>query len=386
MRILGFGTYDSTRHPRIGIVFDGLRAHGDEVVEANSPLGFTTAERVEMLQRPWLTYRLALRLVQSWRTIARTARHAAAEGDVDAVIVGYMGHLDVLVAKLLLRRHFIVLDLLIFAGDTARDRGETCAAKLRMLDLLDRLAVAAADLVLVDTDEDVELIPPRHRDKAFVVPVGASEAWFDAHSGLDDVRDPASPMRIVFFGLFTPLQGAEYIGNALSRLVDDREVEVTMVGQGQDAPSARMAASDNRHVTWLDWVEPDQLPSLVATHDVCLGIFGTTPKAMRVVPNKVFQGGAAGCAIVTSDTPPQRRLLGDNAVFVPAGDPDSLAGTLRDLSADRDLVQSMRSAAQRLMADRFRASRIVVPLREQLLTRRSARAEAPSIRIGSTRR
>ena len=42
------------------------------------------------------------------------------------------------------------------------------------------------------------------------------------------------------------------------------------------------------------------LPALVAGHDVCLGIFGTGDKALRVVPNKVFQGAAAGCAIVTS--------------------------------------------------------------------------------------
>ena len=43
MRVLGFGTYDAERHPRIGVILDGLREHGDEVVEANVPLGFDTA-------------------------------------------------------------------------------------------------------------------------------------------------------------------------------------------------------------------------------------------------------------------------------------------------------------------------------------------------------
>ena len=71
------------------------------------------------------------------------------------------------------------------------------------------------------------------------------------------------------------------------------------------------------------------LPALVAGHDVCLGIFGTGDKALRVVPNKVFQGAAAGCAIVTSDTAPQRRALGDAAVLVPPGDPEALAAALR---------------------------------------------------------
>jgi len=63
-----------------------------------------------------------------------------------------------------------------------------------------------------------------------------------------------------------------------------------------------------------------ELPALVASHDVCLGIFGTGDKALRV-----FQQGVPGsrrrCAVITSDTPPQRRVLGDAAVLVPPGDP-----------------------------------------------------------------
>ena len=54
-----------------------------------------------------------------------------------------------------------------------------------------------------------------------------------------------------------------------------------------------------------------------------------------MVPNKVFQGAAAGCAVVTSDTAPQRRVLGDAAVLVPPGDPAALAEALRSLAADR---------------------------------------------------
>ena len=45
---------------------------------------------------------------------------------------------------------------------------------------------------------------------------------------------------------------------------------------------------------------------MVASHDVCLGIFGDTDKALSVVPTKVYQGAAAGCAVVTSDTAPHR--------------------------------------------------------------------------------
>ena len=129
-----------------------------------------------------------------------------------------------------------------------------------------------------------------------------------ASSQIDSHRE--EPLKVVFFGLYTPLQGTVTIGKALS-LLSGAPIEVTMIGDGQDRPAAMAAAHACPTIQWLDWVPGDALPSIVAAHDVCLGIFGTTPKALRVVPNKVFQGAAAGCVVVTSDTVPQRQMLGD---------------------------------------------------------------------------
>ena len=72
-----------------------------------------------------------------------------------------------------------------------------------------------------------------------------------------------------------------------------------------------------------------QLPALVSGHDVGLGIFGTTTKALTVVPTKAYQAAAAGCVMLTSDTVPQRDSFGDAAMYVPPGDPHALAEALR---------------------------------------------------------
>jgi glycosyltransferase involved in cell wall biosynthesis len=119
-------------------------------------------------------------------------------------------------------------------------------------------------------------------------------------------------------------------------------------------------------VTWLDWVDGADLPSLVAGHDVCLGIFGTTAKARNVIPTKVFQGAAAGCAIVTSDTAPQRVALGDAAVYVPAGSADALAAALASLADDPPRLSLLRAAAARRASVEFTAAGVVAPLRERL--------------------
>jgi len=126
------------------------------------------------------------------------------------------------------------------------------------------------------------------------------------------------------------------------------------------------AAARAANVEWIDWVEPELLPYLVACHDVCLGIFGTGPKALRVVPNKVFQGAAAGAAIVTSDTPPQRQELGDAAAYVPAGDPNALAAELRRLAEDRERLWELRVAAFGRANERFHPVAVIEPLNARL--------------------
>jgi glycosyltransferase involved in cell wall biosynthesis len=115
------------------------------------------------------------------------------------------------------------------------------------------------------------------------------------------------------------------------------------------------------------------LPELVAEHDVCLGIFGTGPKAQRVVPTKIFQGAAAGCALVTSDTAPQRRILGDAAILVPPGDAVAVAAALEKLAADSDALLRSRAAAARLADERFRADVVVAPLVDRLAAQVGAR-------------
>ena len=377
MRVLGFGTYDTDKHPRVGIILDGLRAHGDDVVEANAPLGMSTADRVTMLSRPWTVYRLIARLLNRWWHIGRHAHAARRRRPFDAVIVGYLGHFDVVLARLLFPRDTVVLDLLVFAADTARDRGTSSRWRLRLLGALDRLAVRCASIVLVDTEEHVDLIQASQRSKAIVVPVGAGEEWFVAGWHAKECPSSDRLLRVVFFGLFTPLQGTVVIGMALRELADIAQIRTTMIGAGQDLAAAREASEGNPHVTWTDWVEPGELPTLVARHDVCLGIFGATPKALRVVPNKVYQGAAAGCAVLTSDTPPQRRALGDAAAFVPPGDASALARALGELAAEPERVAQLRAAAVRRSAA-FAASEIVVGLRRHLAAQNAPNREGPA--------
>jgi len=289
-------------------------------------------------------------------------------GTPDAVVVGYLGHFDVHLARLLYRRGRVrlVLDHLVSASGTAKDRRLDGGPRQKVLRLIDSAALRVADIVVVDTNEHREPLPERYKPKAVVVHVGAPTPWHTAARDSSDASaDRDKPLRVVFYGLFTPLQGTPVIGEALG-LIAGAPIEVTMIGRGQDETATKRAAAANQSVRWLDWVPAADLPAIVAEHDVCLGIFGTGDKALRVVPNKVYQGAAAGCAIVTSDTAPQRRVLGDAAVLVPPGDADALAAALLGLADDRGALLKLRHAARQLAADRFTPERIVEPLAARL--------------------
>lgn len=356
MRILFFGTYDTSTHPRVAVLAEGLRAHFDDVTECNAPLGVSTQERVSIVSSAAKLAGLALRILSSWM---RLLRMAAGMPRPDVVIVGYLGHFDVLLARLRFPGALIVLDYLISGADTAADRRVGSAFVHRLLRGLDRVALVAADVVIVDTEANRTRLPLAKQARSVVVPVGASESWFHEPVAYEGRR-----LGVVFFGLFTPLQGTVTIGEALAELSDE-PIDVTMIGNGQDYAASRDAAASNPNVEWIDWIEGEDLADVVSQHEVCLGIVGTTAKAKRVVPTKAYQGAAAGCLVVTSDTKPQREMLGDAAIYVTPGDGTGLAATLRGLAADPDVLE-LRQRSHRIAVDRFAAPKVVAPLVDHL--------------------
>ncbi|MDH2416942.1 glycosyltransferase [Nocardioides sp. CER19] len=373
MRILAFGTYDVSAHPRVGALVQGLRDDGHDVVEVNRPLGLSTAQRIAMVRQPWRLPLLALRLLRCWTALAWQGARERRRSRPDAVLVGYLGHFDVHLARLLFRGTPIVLDHLVSAAGTVADRGLSSGGpKTRLMRAIDAAALRAADVVVLDTADRLGSLPDAARVKTAVCPVGATDRWFAAGAVTVD-RAPRDGLRVVFVGLYTPLHGTPVIAEAIAALADDARIEFTMVGSGQDRPRAERLAAANPRVRWVDWVGGDELPDLVAGHDVSLGIVGTTAKALEVVPTKAYQGAAAATVVVTSDTPPQRAALGDTAVLVPPGDARALADALRRLADDPDSVARLRRSAYGLARERFTAGAVVRPMLDALAALRAPR-------------
>jgi glycosyltransferase involved in cell wall biosynthesis len=353
MRVCYFGTYDPA-FARNALLIAGLRSAGAEVVECRAPLWRGTADKLAAARGSLAGF--GRRLAAAWGTLL--ARHRAV-GAYDAMIVGYAGHLDALLAHRLARRagRPLVLDAFLSLAETVEDRAlaATGSPRWQAARLLDRLACRRADRALVDTPAHAAYfahglgVPA---DRLAVVPMGA---WPRPPLPLP----PAGDFEVVYFGGFIPLHGLEHVLDAARRLEALPDVRFTLVGDGQTFPAMqaqaeRLGLANVRFAR--EWLGEDALVArYVAPASVCLGVFGASPKAARVVPAKVLLALAAGRPVVTRDSPAARELLadGEHAVLCAPADGGALAEELLRLRADAALRARLAAAGPPLVAARF---------------------------------
>jgi glycosyltransferase involved in cell wall biosynthesis len=261
--------------------------------------------------------------------------------EFDVLVVGYPGQLDLPAAKRAARGKPVVFNPLVSLWDTwVSDRGRFTAGSAagRALARIDRAAFAAADLTVADTEQSATFfaeLAGLPRERFAVCFVGAEERIF---------HPPWSPERgFLFVGKLIPLHGLDTI-LAAARLVP--ELTITVAGRGQ---LDSLLDTRPSNVDWVPWIDYEQLGDAYRNTMCALGIFGTSPKTSRVIPNKVFQAIACGTPVITADTPAARELLtdGESALLVPPGDPDALGETLRRAATDHDLLTRIAAGGRR---------------------------------------
>ena len=354
MRVLYFGTYERD-YPRNAQVISCLRAAGVDVVERH--VGVWEGRRHKWSLGAAAAVRL---LAAEARLLLRRPR----EG-FDAVIVGYPGQLDLPAARRAARGKPVLFNPLVSLSETLvedRRRFAPGSPAARALRALDRRALRLADLVVADTAQNAKALmelgdlPPQRVAVCFV---GAEERLFRPG------WTPPGRFHALFVGKLIPLHGLETI-LAAARVAS--EITFRIVGSGQ---LDRLLTEQPANVEWIDWVAYERLPEELATAGCALGIFGTSPKAARVIPNKAFQALACGVPLVTADTPAVRELLhdGESALLVPAGDAEALAAAVRRLSAEPGLAERIGGGG--LVAYREHASEAVLGSRWRGLVERA---------------
>ncbi len=372
MNWLFLGGYDPA-YPRTAVIRKGLGAHGDGVIEYAADPSF----------KAWLRYPLLLARIAAGSVSRFPLRRA------DAVYVPSFCQKDVPLARFLaaLIARPVVFDPLAPRHETKiLDRGRRPADSLtaRWNWWIDALAFRLADIVLADTAAHAAYyksaygVPAR---KLVVVPVGYDDALFDPDSGATaaaraSARSPSgAAFTVLFFGSFLPLHGVTAVVEAAREVLRrDPAVRFRFVGSGDTWARARALASDlgASNCVFEPWVPLGALPTLIASADVALGIFGRTDKARRVVPHKIFQSLGMRRPVITARTPAVEEFFAHGEDIWLCDEP--YAGTLADavlrLKADAAFRERLAAGGFRTVKERFTPAAVAAALRSAVLDRR----------------
>lgn len=229
--------------------------------------------------------------------------------------------------------------------------------------------LAAADGVLADTAEHARFFHGElgvDSARLHVVPVGAEEGLFHPAAS---PTPPHDPLEVLFYGSYIPLQGPLTIIEAARRYAGP-PVVWRLIGDGPLRAACVAAARGLANVVFEDRVDYPLLAERIRRADVLLGIFGTTAKAARVIPNKAYQALACGRPLITrasSAYPPELLNQADCGIrWVAAGDPAALAQAVAEAACRPEALPAMSGQAYETYARHFSLARIRSALAEAL--------------------
>ncbi len=268
---------------------------------------------------------------------------------------------DLAAAARYARRHRIplVFDPLISAYDKQVNEKHKFAAEsaqARKLLAWEARLFKLPDWLIADTEGHADYFHTTHgvaRERIRVIPVGAEETLFTPQPWPPKPAD--GPLELAFFGTFIGLQGVDVLARAILQY-DGPPTHWRLIGEGPlKADCERLlaplvGAAGPSRVSFEGWGPLPELPGRLASADAILGIFGTSDKALRVIPNKVYQGLAIGRAVITAATPaflPELRADEDHGLFwARPGDPGSLCEAVLRLHRRRHELPSCGNAAR----------------------------------------
>lgn len=332
LHLVFWGTYD-TGKPRVRILLSALKSAPESyaVSECHGDLwrGIEDKSRLDTFNNIFYIIKMMLYYPILIGKYCLLPKH-------DAVIVSYPGHMDVLLLYLCAktRKTPIVWDVFMSAYDTVVNDRKLFSPRSpfsAFIYCIEWLACRAASKLFMDTHAHARYLEQLYHLKKNSVQrifVGVETKIFKRQRQQSDAVKKES-VSVLFYGQFIPLHGIDVIIKA-AQLARQKQVPVrwTIIGKGQVEKriDALIKAADITTILRVPWVGYEDLSQYIHSADICLGIFGTSEKALRVIPNKVFQICAVGKPLITADTPAIRELLspGQMIRLIPPGDPAAL--------------------------------------------------------------
>lgn len=352
MKICYFGIYD----PEFGrnkAYISGLRRNGHEVIECrdNSPA-----------------------LLKYFR-LARRHRAVIKAGKYDAMIVGYPGHIVVLLAKMLSRKP-VVFDALstLYEGEViSRGKYRYNPFMRAWINFIDMAAVKAADVILVETNAQREFFIERFDlspGKVFRVFTGTGDE-VPAQKSIKK-RDAFTA---VFRGKFLPEAGVKYIVEA-AKALEGQGVDLLIIGSGhvEKEVASLIQSLAPSNLEWIsEYIPAEELIKKMMECHVSLGQFEKHERLGRTIPHKAFESLARGLPYITGRAGGVSELLtdGKDCLMVNCADSEDLAAKILELKNDAGLREALAKNGHELYESRLTPGKLAEDVVNAILSQKS---------------
>jgi len=304
-----------------------------------------------------------MRVLQAYVTLLRKFRQI---DNFDVMVVGYPGQFDVYLARILtwLRRKPLVWDVLmsIYLVSIERKLDQRSPVTVWALKWVERIACRLPDLLIIEGPEYRDWFYQIHNvtpDRFRMVLLGADD---DIYHPLENSKKGKNCFTVLYHGSFVRSHGIPTILKAADLLQMDPKIEFIFIGTGPEEKQAVRLAKHwgLRNVSFLGFVEMDELVRHISQADICLGVFGDTTQSMMTIQNKIFEAMAMGKAIITSDSLALRASMthGKHIYLCERGNPQSLVEAICDLKCDVSKRQRLGENAYQLFCERYNTENI----------------------------
>jgi glycosyltransferase involved in cell wall biosynthesis len=226
---------------------------------------------------------------------------------------------------------------------------------IKLARMLEMFLYRRATHILVNSPAYIDYIESKGIAAAKItfIPYGADISMFHPDVKPSQIREELN-LQNKFVVLYTGAMGQANdiytILRAADRLRDQENISIVLFGDGKERQNLQ-AETQRLGLTNLVFagVRPKhQIPSIVASADVCLAILQDIPMFRTTYPNKVFDYMAAGKATILVIDGVIRSIIEDSqgGVYVPPGDDQRLAQTILDLTKNPDVLKTMGENAR----------------------------------------
>lgn len=359
-----WGTYERN-FPRTLTLKEACRRLKRKVLECHVPFWEKKREKLEFLS-PLSLLRTSVRLIFIYFRLS--LRYFQTE-DHTALVVGYNGYFDMPVAKFLslIRKKPLIYTPVFPLYETMvedREYVDRFSLKSKWIHRVDEICCRLADLIIIETQTYLNYYCQEFhvpRNKFVKIPLGADESNFYPRPKNSTITN-SHLLKVLFYGKFIPLQGISYIIRAAKLLENEKGITFEIIGSGQlSGKISRLTESLNlQNAAFIPWVKYPDLPSHIQDADICLGIFGHTPKAQRGIPIKVYEALAMKRSVITGNSPAAREVFQNrvNAVLCEMANAQALADSISLLKNNPELRKNIAEEGYRLYQSVFSSRRL----------------------------